>query len=201
MLPVQMGREPAQAMKNLEKLSQLIRSALAEMRTLLMELRPVALVAGDLQQLVGGLLQAAMARARVQFSYTTHGDAGIQHQDPVALAGQRRNRHARVSPARRRRSPRRCAGRTTEATTALPASAARFAVKDRAVGRNGDEGAAISRPRRGQIIQPAELAQPRCDDLVLLIGDQRVPGPRGEERLQPHHVPRAGGCSAASPTG
>ena len=77
MLPVQMGREPAQAMKNLEKLSQLIRSTLAEMRTLLMELRPAALVAGDLQQLVGGLLQAAMARARVQFSYTTHGDAGI----------------------------------------------------------------------------------------------------------------------------
>ena len=77
MLPVQMGREPAQAMKNLEKLSQLIRSALAEMRALLMELRPAALVAGDLHQLVGGLLQAAMARARVQFSYTTHGDAGI----------------------------------------------------------------------------------------------------------------------------
>jgi signal transduction histidine kinase len=75
MLPVQMEQEPAQAVKNLEKLSQLIRSALAEMRALLMELRPAALTAGDPNQLVGNLLQAAMARSRVRFSYTVHGAA------------------------------------------------------------------------------------------------------------------------------
>jgi signal transduction histidine kinase len=85
MLPVQMDQEPAEAMKNLERLGQLIRSALAEMRALLMELRPAALVAGDLHQLVGNLLQAAMARSRVLFSYTVHGEAAAPLPPEVQL--------------------------------------------------------------------------------------------------------------------
>jgi signal transduction histidine kinase len=61
MLPLQLAQEPEQLPRNLEKLGQLIRSALAEMRTLLMELRPTALVVVELHQLIGNLINAAHA--------------------------------------------------------------------------------------------------------------------------------------------
>ena len=77
MLPVQMAQEPGLAAKNLEKLGQLIRSALAEMRALLMELRPAALAAAELHHLVDNLTQAALARSRVAFTYTVHGEARL----------------------------------------------------------------------------------------------------------------------------
>jgi signal transduction histidine kinase len=56
------------------------------MRSLLMELRPAALVAGELHQLVGNLLQAAMARSRIDFSYAVHGEAAAPLPPDVKVA-------------------------------------------------------------------------------------------------------------------
>jgi len=81
MLPVQIAQEPDQAAKNLEKLGQLIRGALAEMRALLMELRPAALVAAELDQLLSNLTQAALARSRIGFLCAVHGEAVAPPQD------------------------------------------------------------------------------------------------------------------------
>jgi signal transduction histidine kinase len=86
MLPIQMAQDPRQAMTSLEKLGQLMRSGLAEMRTLLMELRPAALVAANLHQLIDNLTQAAMVRSRVKFSYTVHGQPGSPLPEDAQIA-------------------------------------------------------------------------------------------------------------------
>jgi signal transduction histidine kinase/PAS domain-containing protein len=86
MLPIQMAQDPAQAMASLDKLGQLMRSGLAEMRTLLMELRPAALVAASLHQLITNLVQAALVRSRVRFAYTAHGEAGPALPGDVQIA-------------------------------------------------------------------------------------------------------------------
>lgn len=59
-------RNPAEARRRLEELRQLSRGALAEMRTLLLELRPTALVESKLGDLLRQLAVAMNSRSRVQ---------------------------------------------------------------------------------------------------------------------------------------
>jgi signal transduction histidine kinase len=64
-LPRVWARNPAEGERNLVKLRQLVRGALAEMRTLLFELRPTALEAADLDTLLHYLGDALTGRTRI----------------------------------------------------------------------------------------------------------------------------------------
>ncbi|MBC8170616.1 MAG: sensor histidine kinase, partial [Anaerolineae bacterium] len=71
-LPRLFDREPAEVQDGLGKLARLTRGALAEMRTLLVELRPTALLEMDLsiliQQLVIGLQSRSSAEIKIEFA-------------------------------------------------------------------------------------------------------------------------------------
>lgn len=69
----------------LEQLHQLTRGALAEMRTLLLELRPEALVDAGLEELLEQLVAAAIARTRSKISLTVEGPAAVPVEVKVAL--------------------------------------------------------------------------------------------------------------------
>jgi nitrate/nitrite-specific signal transduction histidine kinase len=67
-------RDPEEGMQNLEELRQLTRGALAEMRTLLLEMRPEALERSDLKSLLTQLADAFIGRVRVPVSLVIQGD-------------------------------------------------------------------------------------------------------------------------------
>ena len=64
-LPQIWERNPEEGRRNLTKLRALVRGALAEMRTMLFELRPAALEAADLEILLGQLSDALHGRTRI----------------------------------------------------------------------------------------------------------------------------------------
>jgi signal transduction histidine kinase len=66
-LPQIWRRDPEQGIQKLDKLRQLTRGALAEMRTLLLELRPSAVLAAPLSDLLVQLAEAITSRSGVQF--------------------------------------------------------------------------------------------------------------------------------------
>jgi signal transduction histidine kinase len=68
-LPKIWERNPEEGRRRLEELRQLTRGALSEMRTLLVELRPAALVDTDLGDLVGHQVNAFIARTRLAVNY------------------------------------------------------------------------------------------------------------------------------------
>ncbi len=75
-LPHVWARDPAEGERNLVKLRQLVRGALAEMRTLLFELRPTALEAADLGTLLHYLGDALTGRTRVPVE--VHAEAAVE---------------------------------------------------------------------------------------------------------------------------
>ena len=72
-LPRIYARDPEQGAARLEELRQLTRGALAEMRTLLLELRPGALADAGLPDLLKQLGEAVTGRARIPVEVTTDG--------------------------------------------------------------------------------------------------------------------------------
>ena len=72
-LPRLWERQPEEGPRRLEELRQLTRGALAEMRTLLFELRPAVLVKTDLRELLRQLTEAITGRARLPVSLTIEG--------------------------------------------------------------------------------------------------------------------------------
>jgi signal transduction histidine kinase len=68
-LPSVWERNPTEGQRNLIKLRQLVRGALAEMRTLLLEMRPTALEAAELTTLLHHLGDALTGRTRIPVSY------------------------------------------------------------------------------------------------------------------------------------
>ena len=71
-LPKIFERNPEEGQRRLVELRQLTRGALSEMRTLLVELRPAALVDIDLGDLLGHQINAFMARTRLAVSFERH---------------------------------------------------------------------------------------------------------------------------------
>jgi nitrate/nitrite-specific signal transduction histidine kinase len=67
-------RDPEEGMKNLEELRQLTRGALAEMRTMLLEMRPESLERADIKSLLTQLSDAFIGRVRVPVSLVIEGD-------------------------------------------------------------------------------------------------------------------------------
>jgi nitrate/nitrite-specific signal transduction histidine kinase len=73
-------RNPEEGMKNLEELRQLTRGALAEMRTMLLEMRPESLERADLKSLLTQLTDAFIGRVRVPASLVIQGDCELTHE-------------------------------------------------------------------------------------------------------------------------
>jgi nitrate/nitrite-specific signal transduction histidine kinase len=72
-------RNPEEGMQNLEELRQLTRGALAEMRTLLLEMRPETLERVDIKSLLTQLADAFVGRVRVPVSLAIQGDCELTH--------------------------------------------------------------------------------------------------------------------------
>ncbi len=73
-------RDPEEGMKNLEELRQLTRGALAEMRTLLLEMRPETLNRIDLKSLLTQLQDAFIGRARVPATLDIQGECQVDQE-------------------------------------------------------------------------------------------------------------------------
>ncbi len=65
-LPILWEKNPDNARTRLDELRELARGALAEMRTLLLELRPAVMLEADLEELLQQLVDALIGRARVR---------------------------------------------------------------------------------------------------------------------------------------
>jgi len=84
-LPRIWNRNPDEGLQNLEELRQLTRGALAEMRTLLLEMRPESLERSDLQSLLTQLGEAFVGRVRVPLDLEMEGDCELTHEVKVVF--------------------------------------------------------------------------------------------------------------------
>jgi nitrate/nitrite-specific signal transduction histidine kinase len=84
-LPRIWERKPDEGQRRLQELHQLTRGALAEMRTLLVELRPSSLVEASLGDLLGQLGEAFTGRARVPVEVEMEGECSLPPDVQVAL--------------------------------------------------------------------------------------------------------------------
>jgi two-component system nitrate/nitrite sensor histidine kinase NarX len=72
-------------MQNLEELRQLTRGALAEMRTMLLEMRPESLERVDIKSLLTQLAYAFIGRVRVPVSLVIQGDCELTHEVKIVF--------------------------------------------------------------------------------------------------------------------
>ena len=84
-LPRLWDRDPDIAHERLHELRELTRGALGEMRTLLVELRPAALVKADLTELITQLADAVVGRARLPVEVTFEGNISPPVDVKIAL--------------------------------------------------------------------------------------------------------------------
>jgi len=84
-LPRVWERNKEEGLKKLQEVRQLTRGALAEMRTLLFELRPAALVDADLNDLLRQLAESVTGRARVPVAVEIDGTADLPTDVKIAL--------------------------------------------------------------------------------------------------------------------
>jgi nitrate/nitrite-specific signal transduction histidine kinase len=102
-LPQIWERNPEEGMRSLEELRQLTRGALAEMRTMLLEMRPESLERSDLRALLTQLADAFVGRVRVPIALVIQGDGELSHEVKVVfyrVAQEALNNIARHSGAR-----------------------------------------------------------------------------------------------------
>lgn len=84
-LPRIWERNPDEGRRRLEELRLLNRGALAEMRTLLLELRPSALMDGDLSELLRQLAASIASRSRVKVDIRIEGQIALSPDVKVSL--------------------------------------------------------------------------------------------------------------------
>ncbi|MCX7711313.1 MAG: GAF domain-containing protein [Clostridia bacterium] len=84
-LPKIWEKNPIEGKKRLDELRQLTRGALAEMRTLLLELRPSALTESGLKELLTQLTQAVMGRSRIPIQLTVEGQPNLPPDVKIAF--------------------------------------------------------------------------------------------------------------------
>jgi PAS domain S-box-containing protein len=84
-LPRLWERQPVEGQQCLDELGRLTRGALAEMRTLLVELRPNVLVESKLGDLLRQLVEAIISRTRVPVQVVIEGEAALPPDVQVAL--------------------------------------------------------------------------------------------------------------------
>jgi nitrate/nitrite-specific signal transduction histidine kinase len=78
-------RNPEEGLQNLEELRQLTRGALAEMRTMLLEMRPESLERSDIKSLLTQLADAFIGRVRVPVSLDIQGDCELTHEVKIVF--------------------------------------------------------------------------------------------------------------------
>jgi nitrate/nitrite-specific signal transduction histidine kinase len=78
-------RNPEEGLQNLEELRQLTRGALAEMRTLLLEMRPESLERSDIKTLLTQLADGFIGRVRVPVSLEIQGDCELTHDVKIVF--------------------------------------------------------------------------------------------------------------------
>jgi len=83
-LPLLWEKGEATIKKNLDELLRLTRGALAEMRTLLNELRPKAIETAEMSELLSQLLDAARGRTQAQCQLTLDGEGSMPPEVQVA---------------------------------------------------------------------------------------------------------------------
>jgi nitrate/nitrite-specific signal transduction histidine kinase len=79
-LPRIWERNPEEGLHGLEELRQLTRGALAEMRTLLLEMRPESLERSDIKSLLTQLTDGFVGRVRVPVALVVQGDCELSHE-------------------------------------------------------------------------------------------------------------------------
>jgi PAS domain S-box-containing protein len=84
-LPKLVERNGGEGMRRLQELRQLTRGALAEMRTLLLELRPATLIEVNVEELLRQLTEAARGRARIPIELQADVTAPLPPDVKVAL--------------------------------------------------------------------------------------------------------------------
>jgi signal transduction histidine kinase len=84
-LPRLWRRNQEEGQRRLEELRELTRGALAEMRTLLLELRPAALIEAKLGELLRHLTEAIIGRARTPVTLIVEGDYVLPPEVQVGL--------------------------------------------------------------------------------------------------------------------
>jgi PAS domain S-box-containing protein len=84
-LPMIWERDRTEARRGLEELRQLTKGALAEMRTLLLELRPSALTEQELDVLVQQLAEAMTSRTRTPVTTRVTGECNVPTEARIAL--------------------------------------------------------------------------------------------------------------------
>jgi nitrate/nitrite-specific signal transduction histidine kinase len=84
-LPRLWDRDPQEGLNRLQELQELTRGALAEMRTLLLELRPKALLEAPLPELLEQLSESTVGRARIPVELDIQGTCPIPDEPKVAL--------------------------------------------------------------------------------------------------------------------
>ncbi|MBV9326388.1 MAG: GAF domain-containing sensor histidine kinase [Chloroflexi bacterium] len=84
-LPRLSERNPEEGRRRLEELRQLTRGALAEMRTLLLELRPAALIDTPFDHLLQQLAEASASRGSLHISVDTEGEAALPPDIKIGL--------------------------------------------------------------------------------------------------------------------
>ncbi len=84
-LPNTWREAPPMAVRGVEHVRLLTRGALAEMRTLLVELRPAALTEKPLSELVKSLCTATGSRSQVPVTYILRGQGTLQPEVQIAL--------------------------------------------------------------------------------------------------------------------
>jgi two-component system nitrate/nitrite sensor histidine kinase NarX len=104
-LPKVWQKQPDEALRSLEELRTLTQGAQAEMRTLLLELRPVELTDRELSELLRQLADAMSARTELPISLTVVGKCHLSTDGQTAFyritqeALNNINKHARASQA------------------------------------------------------------------------------------------------------
>jgi len=84
-LPKVWDRNPEEGKRNLGKLRQLVRGALAEMRTLLFELRPASLEAAELDTLLGQLGDSLTGRTQILVQVEVDPEIAVSTEKKVAI--------------------------------------------------------------------------------------------------------------------
>lgn len=83
--PVIWKRNPDEGLQHLEELRQLTRGALAEMRTLLLEMRPESLKRADLKTLITQLADAFVGRVRIPVDLQVHGTCDFSQEMKIVF--------------------------------------------------------------------------------------------------------------------
>jgi signal transduction histidine kinase len=84
-LPTSWERDPEEGRQLLKELRQLTQGALAEMRTLLLELRPMALIEADLGDLLRQLAEAAIGREGIPITVVVEGECSLPSDVHITL--------------------------------------------------------------------------------------------------------------------